>query len=179
MGRTDSFRLFADYNLWMNDKIYTTAAMLPAAALTLDRGAFFKSILGTLEHLVVADTLWLKRFVAHPSGGALAPIDSLPLPNALDQAQFGALEPLRERREMLDRLVIDWVGGLEENDFDVPLTYRRINGESKTQPFGLVLVHFFNHQTHHRGQTTTLLTQAGVDVGVTDLLVRVPTVEPL
>lgn len=174
MARIDGLRLTADYNAWMNRSIYDAAARLPAEEVAADRGAFFGSILGTLEHLVVADTLWLKRFAEHPSGAALAPARDLPKPTGLSQIQFGALGPLRERRDLLDELFVDWTRSLVESDLDAPLTYRNLRGDVFTKPFDLVLLHFTNHQTHHRGQTTTLLTQAAVDVGVTDLLTLVP-----
>jgi uncharacterized damage-inducible protein DinB len=96
MAHLDHVRLLARYNAWMNGRLYDAAATLPEAALVVDRGAFFGSILGTLEHLVVADTLWLKRFAAHPAAGALAPVTALPAPTSLGQIQFGALAPLRE-----------------------------------------------------------------------------------
>ena len=178
MARIEQFRLLARYNTWMNGRLYDAAATLPAEALAENRGAFFGSILGTLEHLVVADTLWLKRFAAHPSAvEALAPVVALPAPTALDQIQFGALTPLRARRDLLDGAIEGFVGGLGETDLDLPLAYRNSKGVASTRHFGLLLTHFFNHQTHHRGQATTLLSQAGVDVGVTDLLTLIPALD--
>ena len=174
MARIDHLRLLARYNGWMNARLYEAAATLPAEALAENRGAFFGSILGTLEHLVVADTLWLTRFAALPPATALAVVTALPRPVALDQIQFGALAPLRDRRDLLDRAIEAFVGDLDDADLDRPLTYRSLKGVPATRDFGLVLTHFFNHQTHHRGQTTTLLSQAGVDVGVTDFLMLIP-----
>lgn len=174
MTRAALFRLMADYNAWMNAKVHDAAARLSADALAQDRGAFFGSILGTLEHLVIGDTLWLGRFATHRSGGALAEVAALPKPKALDQIQFGALAPLRARREMLDRAIVAWAGGLDEAVLDETLTFRRVNGEAVTKLFGPLILHFFNHQTHHRGQLTTLLSQSGLDVGSTDLLMLIP-----
>jgi uncharacterized damage-inducible protein DinB len=174
MGRLEGLRLMADYNAWMNRSVYDAAARLPAEEIATDRGAFFGSILGTLEHLVVADTIWTQRFAEHPAGAALAPVRELARPSGLAQIQFGALAPLRERREMLDGLIVAWMASLAESDLDLPLAYRNTRGDAFVKPFALVLGHVFNHQTHHRGQTTTLLSQAGVDVGGTDLLTLVP-----
>lgn len=176
MSRIEQFRLLARYNGWMNAKLYDAAATLPPEAVAADRGAFFGSILGTLEHLVVADTIWLKRFAEHPAGGALAPVRELPQPASLDAVQFGALAPLRERRDFLDRLIDAFVADLRPADLDTALAYRSTKGVPFSKPFADVLTHVFNHQTHHRGQTTTLLFQAGVDPGVTDLLVLIPDV---
>lgn len=174
MSRITQLRLMAEYNTWMNAKLYDAAAGLSQEDVARNRGAFFGSILGTLEHLVVADTLWLKRFAEHPAGTALAPVRALPKPASLDAIQFGAIEPLRLRREMLDRVIATWIETLEEADLDTVLAYQNSRGIPYAKPFGLLLVHVFNHQTHHRGQATTLLTQAGAEVGVTDLLALIP-----
>ena len=169
------FALLADYNQWMNRRLYDAAATLPHATLVADRGAFFKSILGTLNHLVVADTIWLKRFRAHPScPKALASLDDVVTPTALDAMLYTDLAQLRERREWLDQIILIWVDELDGATLRSELDYTSIQGVPARRPVSAVLMHFFNHQTHHRGQVTTLLAQAGVDVGVTDLLVRTP-----
>lgn len=178
MARIEHFRLLARYNAWMNGRLYDAAATLPPEVLTENRGAFFGSLLGTLEHIVVGDTLWLKRFATHPAAGhALDPVVALPSPTALDQIQFGALGPLREQRDLMDRAIEAFVAELDETALDHPLAYRSSKGVASTRNFGLVLTHFFNHQTHHRGQATTLLSQAGVDVGATDLLLLIPALD--
>lgn len=175
MSRTAHIALLARYNEWMNNKLYEAAAALPAKELTADRGAFFGSLLATLNHIAVADTIWLKRIGVHPRfAAALAPVSALPTPIALDQPLFDSLAALREHRAWLDRLILDWSAGLTEADLDAVISYRRMNGEANQRQLGLLLLHFFNHQTHHRGQATTLLSQAGVDVGTTDLLLLVP-----
>lgn len=178
MPRTAHFTLLARYNEWMNNKLYEAAAALPEGELAAGRGAFFGSLLATLNHIAVGDTIWLKRIAAHPRfAAALAPLAALPLPAALDAPLCDSFAALRERRAWLDRLILDWAGGLAEADLDAVISYRRMNGEANNRQLGLLLLHFFNHQTHHRGQATTLLSQAGVDVGVTDLLMLVPEAE--
>ena len=174
MTQIAQLRLMARYNGWMNERLYDAAAALPHEAVVADRGAFFRSILGTLEHLVVADTIWLKRFAEHPAGSPLAPVRDLPMPASLDQIQFGALAPLRERRGLLDRMIESWIDGLDPKALGTVLSYRNTRGEPHAKELGLVLAHVFNHQTHHRGQATTLLTQAGAEVGATDLLLLIP-----
>lgn len=176
MARAEHFRLMANYNGWMNDRVYAVAARLSHEDLWADRGAFFRSIGGTLEHLVVGDTIWLKRFAVFPAGSeALAPVVALAAPRGLDHLQFGRLAPLAERRRLLDAAMIAWIDHLADHDFDAPLTYTNTKGVASTRPFGLLVQHLFNHQTHHRGQVATLLTQAGMDVGETDLLALIPT----
>lgn len=178
MPGTAHITLLARYNEWMNNKLYEAAAALPPEELAADRKAFFGSLLATLNHIAVADTIWLKRIAAHPRfATALAPLAALPAPAALDQPLCDSFSALRERRIFLDRLVLDWTGSLSDDDLLAVISYRRMNGEANRRQLGLLLMHFFNHQTHHRGQATTLLSQAGIDVGVTDLLTLIPDAE--
>jgi uncharacterized damage-inducible protein DinB len=175
MSTLDHIALMAKYNAWMNAKLYETAGKLPPEALALDRKAFFKSILGTLNHIVVGDTLWLKRFAKHPGNHvALDPVRAMETPTALNQILFHDLQALGEQRRFLDNLIIEWAASLTENDLQHSLRYANSKGEQFQRRFASLVMHFFNHQTHHRGQATTLLMQAGLDVGVTDLLALIP-----
>ena len=170
--------LLARYNAWMNTKLYDAAATLSQQALALDRGAFFGSILGTLNHIVVGDTLWLKRFATLPvQPAALATLEAvrqLPNPAGLDEVLFTDLTALRQRRTLLDEAISAWVAALTAADLAANLDYANTKGVAQNKPVDSLLLHFFNHQTHHRGQATTLLAQAGVDVGVTDLVALIP-----
>ncbi len=167
----------ARYNEGMNRQVYDCAAQLDAIELAQDRGAFFGSILGTLNHLVVGDVVWLKRFAAHPVNFAeLELVRSMPQPQALNQIVATDFGVLRSRREVLDRAMVDWVEGLTAADLDLVLDYQNMKGIPARRQLGSLLCHFFNHQTHHRGQLTTLLSQVGLDVGVTDLLNILPQV---
>lgn len=173
----DHIRLMATYNTWMNEKIYQAAMTLSPEALAADRKAFFGSILGTLNHLVVADTIWLKRFSAHPANYvALAAISDLLQPTSLDQMLFAEIEALAQRRNLLDGVIEAWSREITEVQLDHMLSYANMKGVVAQKNFFSLLMHFFNHQTHHRGQTTTLLVQAGVDCGATDLLLLIPSV---
>jgi uncharacterized damage-inducible protein DinB len=163
--------LMADYNQWMNNKIYTAARGLPAEALAAERQAFFGSIIGTLNHLVVADTIWLQRFATHSAGhSVLEPISRLPAPTALNTLLFADIEALTDHRLRLDDTIKQWAAQLTEADLLETLHYRNMKGVAAAKRFSSLIMHFFNHQTHHRGQVSTLLFQAGVDIGVTDLL---------
>ncbi|MGF6094108.1 DinB family protein [Pseudomonas sp. 18175] len=171
MNRTEHIALLAHYNQWMNRKLYHAAATLSDEQLAMDRQAFFGSILGTLNHLALGDTVWLKRFALHPAGySALAPLEAIATPTDLRQLVFADIRQLAAHRAWLDQLIIDWVQTVQAPDLDHRLHYQNMRGMPAHKNFFSLLVHFFNHQTHHRGQATTLLTQAGVDVGDTDLL---------
>jgi uncharacterized damage-inducible protein DinB len=175
MSLSDHVRLMASYNAWMNARLYEAAAKLSAAELARDRKAFFGSLLATLNHLVVADTIWLKRFATHRANfAALDPIRSLPSPASLDQILFADLEPLAAHRRMLDGVISTWSEAVTDGDLAHVLHYTNSRGIVSDRNFFSLVMHFFNHQTHHRGQATTLLFQAGVDVGVTDMLAVIP-----
>lgn len=175
MSETGNLTLMADYNRWMNEQLYALAAPLGEAALREDNGAFFSSLFGTFSHILVADIIWLKRFARHPGCGAgLAMLADVPWPQALDETPCTNFVALRGQREWLDALIADWVATLTTADMDLALDYKNMKGVAGHRRFGSLMLHFFNHQTHHRGQITTLLSQAGVEVGVTDLLVRIP-----
>ena len=171
VNRIEQIALMASYNQWMNRKVYDAAGKLSDAELALDRQAFFGSILGTLNHLALGDTVWLKRFALHPAGfTALEPLSAITTPQDLKQLAFNNLHELATRRAWLDQLIVDWSHSLQEPDLDHRLPYHNMRGMAADKNFYSLLIHFFNHQTHHRGQVTTLLTQAGQDVGDTDLL---------
>lgn len=123
-------------------------------------GAFFKSIHATFNHLIVADYLWLSRLDGEPCEV-----------RALDEELYGDFDELRKQRHFTDDRLDRIVSRLTDEALAGDLTYRRMsgNGDQVTTPLTLVFMHLFNHQTHHRGQVSTLLMQCGVDVGRTDL----------
>ena len=160
MSALDTFRAMAQYNCWMNERLYAVCADIPDAERRRDRGAFFKSIHGTLNHLLLADRLWLGRFVDRPFK-----VDSL------DQELYADFDELRVQRERTDREILDFSATLDEEALARDFGFTTIvNPGEHVFPFRHVLLHFFNHQTHHRGQVTTLIKQAGYEPGVTDLM---------
>lgn len=170
MPTREDIVLLARYNASMNSRLYAAAAALPRDALNADRGAFFGSLIGTLNHIVAGDTIWLRRFMGHPSGfPALEAMAGVPVPASLAHIHSDDLDTLRELRVRLDAVIEDLAAGLSDGDLAQTLSYRNARGGCRKR-FGSLLLHFFNHQTHHRGQATTLLSQAGVDIGATDLL---------
>jgi len=175
MSLKPDFELMAQYNQWMNARLYALAANLDDAELRADRGAFFGSILATLAHIVAADMHWLKRFAtAMPGVASLDGVRAVPLPPLVRGVVSPDFGQLRSDREALDATIIAFTREATDALYAQPLHYVNTAGESHTKQSGLVLRHFFNHQTHHRGQVTTLFSQLGVDVGVTDLLALVP-----
>ncbi len=167
--------LMAKYNEWMNAKLYETASKLPPDEFARDRGAFFGSVLGTLNHIMVADILWLKRFAGHPAGyRTLEPLRGVHAPAALNEILHGDFASLSQHRRALDATIGAWAGEIAEADLEHVLDYTNTRGVRSQKRFASLVFHFFNHQSHHRGQASTLLFQAGLDVGVTDLLAVIP-----
>ena len=167
----DGTVLMARYNQWMNERLYGACATLTPQALRQDRQAFFGSVLGTLNHLAVGDTLWMHRFVSRPESLAVrADMAHFPHPTSLRDTLHDQWGDLLRYRQRLDELIVRWAQGLSAQHLAEDFAYTNVAGEPACRPFGAVVQHFFNHQTHHRGQVSTLLFQAGVDVGVTDLL---------
>ena len=175
MSRTEHICLMAKYNEWMNARLYEAAMSLPDEELLANRKAFFGSVFGILNHLAVGDTIWLKRFATHPANySALELVRDLPTPARLDQLLFPDVQSLASYRRSLDQVIAEWARSISDDDLDQVLHYANTKGVAADRMFFSLIMHFFNHQTHHRGQATTLLSQAGVDVGVTDLLAIIP-----
>jgi len=171
-------KTMAAYNEWMNARLYAAAGRLSPAELSAERKAFFGSIIGTLNHIVVGDTVWLKRFAKHPSTfTSLDPARALDHPVALNQIMFADLQALLARRTMLDSVILRWSDELADSDLQITIAYTNMKGVAANKTLAALLLQFFNHQTHHRGQATTLMSQAGEDVGVTDVLALLPDVE--
>lgn len=145
---TERYRMFAGYNAWANHRLYEATAKLTDAEYRADRGAFFKSVHGTLNHLLVGDRIWMQRFTGKGEG-----------PARLDMILFDDLSALAAARRAEDARIDDWVCALGAADLERSFTYRSItNPVTVMQPLAPALDHFFNHQTHHRGQAHCLLT---------------------
>lgn len=155
----DHYRRFARYNRWANARLYGACAALPEGEFTRPRPSFFGSLSATLNHLLVADTIWMGRFVGEPTSIT-----------SLDQTLHAELGPLRAAREAMDGRIVAFVDGLDEAAFDAPLSYRTMAGAPFEDPLSALLAHLFNHQTHHRGQAHGLLSLAGASPPPLDLL---------
>lgn len=144
----DRYKMFAGYNAWANERLYDAAAKLSAEEYRADRGAFFKSMHGTLNHILVADRIWMKRFTGQGEA-----------PAKLDAILHEELASLRAARDREDARISAFVGTLSENALAADFSYRTIvNPKTVTQPLSPALDHVFNHQTHHRGQVHAILT---------------------
>ncbi len=166
MITTQFAQTMARYNRWQNRNLYEAADTLSDAARKQERGAFFGSIHGTLAHLMFGDGIWMSRFAADDSFKPLA--KSIPE----SPHMFPDWVALKAARAALDERIIAWADALRQSDLDGELTW--YSGAMKreiTKPRALLITHFFNHQTHHRGQVHAMLTAAGAKPHDTDLMV--------
>ncbi|QDC09623.1 damage-inducible protein DinB [Oceanicola sp. D3] len=154
-------RMMARYNAWQNEQVMSCVRHLPPDELTKDRGAFFGSILATLNHMVWADTSWMSRFDGGP--GPDVPVEE----NTRCCLTIGAWEAARFQ---LDGRIKVWAAGLRELDLVGDLTWHSptYNADYR-KPMAICVTQLFNHQTHHRGQVHAMLTSIGLDPGITDL----------
>ncbi|MDB5571041.1 MAG: damage-inducible protein DinB [Hyphomicrobiales bacterium] len=154
--------MMARYNSWQNRSLYGCAAGLSDAERKVDRGAFFGSIHATLNHILWADQMWLSRFAGTPQP-AVGASDSVRM--------FAQFEALAQARTAMDATIEDWAGRLDPAWLAGDLTwFSGILKRDMSKPKALLIVHFFNHQTHHRGQAHAMLTAAGCKPDDTDLM---------
>jgi uncharacterized damage-inducible protein DinB len=162
MIATEHVRLMARYNRWQNQSLYREADRLGETARRQERGAFFSSIHGTLSHLMWGDRVWMHRFdgLEKPAGGI---------------ADSVALHPdwaaLKVSRAHFDAVICAWAGRVSDAWLgDHTSWHSGAMGRDVTRPNWLLVTHFFNHQTHHRGQVHAMITAAGGKPDDTDLI---------
>jgi uncharacterized damage-inducible protein DinB len=149
----------ADYNRWMNGKVYETCQSIADSDRKKDLGAFFGSIHHTLDHILWADDALLIRLREEDRS-----IEPYRAPMIAD------FEELQLRRQQTDAQICQWASEIDNASLMAPYEFVSVMyGKSKILPRYALAMHLFNHQTHHRGQVTTLLSQLGHDVGITDL----------
>jgi len=153
------FSRFAAYNAWANTRLYDAAGQLDPAARTRDIGAYFTSLHGTLNHILVADQVWMRRLTGEG-----------PDPRELDEITQPGFRALRRAREAEDARISAYVDGLAEDAFAESVDYANLAGQPQNMERGLILAHFFNHQTHHRGQAHDGLKRLGLEPPALDLL---------
>jgi uncharacterized damage-inducible protein DinB len=166
------FRLMGRYNTWINQRLFDVAATLTEEERRRDLGAFFHSVHGTLNHLLLTDRHWMHRFAT------CTPIRFKSLDDAKLISELGAhgrelfsqFNELRAERAETDAVLNSWLAELEPAMLSSTMRYANSQGIERAHPLWFAIAHLFNHQTHHRSQATTLIQQLGRDYGVTDFL---------
>ena len=159
-------RTMAAYNAKMNRRLYDAASRLSNAERRRDRGAFWHSIHGTLAHILWGDGVWMSRF-----GNWSRP--TTPMKESDHFTEDWA--ELCVEREKADADILRWAATVNEAWLDEELAFFSLIVEREVSaPKRLLVTHFFNHQTHHRGQAHALITAAGEKTDDTDLFLVVP-----
>ena len=137
----ENFRQLAAYNHWANLRLYGAALELPEEAYRRSTGVFFGSLHGTLNHLLLTDRIWLRRLTGNGEH-----------PDRLDAILHNDRRDLLHARMAEDARLNEVVGTYVDADLVKPVAYRTTSGKAYQQPLQDILLHLFNHQTHHRGQ---------------------------
>lgn len=155
-------RTFARYNSWMNQHLLASCSVLRDDARKKPLPVPFGSLHGLWNHLLVADSLWLSRF------------EQTPLPfefRGLDMELYADWNELVIARSALDQRISEFAQSLTEERLNTTLKWQpATRPDAQEKPFWMVMAHFWNHHTHHRGQITGAMETLGLDCGVTDLL---------
>lgn len=161
MPSIDDAILMARYNHWQNESLVAAASTLSPSERQMERGAFFGSIEKTFSHLLWGDTTWLSRFTGSPlpQGG---------IPQSTDL--ITNWDTFCGERTALDRSILAWAHALTSEWMVGDISwFSGALGRDVSKPKQTLVLHFFNHQTHHRGQIHAMLTSAGAQPGATDL----------
>lgn len=153
------FELMAEYNKWMDEKIYNVCLQIPDEIRKKDLGAFFKSIHSTLNHIYYGDLAWIERLR-----------DKKFTPRQISIDLYEDFDDLRAAQNRIDLDILDWVRDLTPDKLNQTFDYvSNVGNFSRKLPIWVLTTHMFNHQTHHRGQLTTLIKQLGYEPGITDI----------
>jgi len=160
MSNIEQFKIQAQYNKWMNDHFYLLCDSISDEERKRDVGVFFKSIHGTLNHILLGDRLWMSRFQ-----DATFDIESL------DQELYSDYDELKKQRAITDGNISNYIDNLADDKLHQPITFvSKVKQSEHTYILRDCVLHFFQHQIHHRGQISTLISQLGIDIGVTDMM---------
>ncbi len=155
----EHLRLMARYNKWANDRVSTVISAIDEADYMKPRDAFFGSIHGAVNHLLLVDRLWRGRMIGNPYPAA-----------ALNEIVCEDRKTFMHERDLENDIIIDFVDGLSSADIEGEFSYTTYSGVDGTDKRRIVLAHMFNHATHHRGQVHALLTQVPSDPPPLDLI---------
>ena len=158
----EHLRMMARYNKWANAQLNTAVMNISHDAYMAEREAFFGSIHGGLNHILLVDRIWRGRVEgnSHPA-------------DRLDIIVTNSREAFLRERMAEDDILIDFTDSFDRKSLDEKVTYSSLIGFTGTDPRRLILAHMFNHATHHRGQIHALLTQVPADPPPLDLMVYI------
>lgn len=153
-------RTMGRYNQWANIRLYAACGALSPEDFSRPRPSFFGSIMATLNHILVGDSIWFGRFTGNLPPGV----------TQLNQILHPDYAALKSAREAKDAEIIAFCDSMTTDRLNGMFSYTNSRGQSFTDPLFPPLMHFFNHQTHHRGQVHVLLSHAGINPPELDMI---------
>ncbi|MGC9459284.1 DinB family protein [Vibrio genomosp. F10] len=175
MDLASSFKMLATYNQRMNEQLIAVCQQLTAEQLQKETHSFFPTVMDYWNHILFGDLIMLQRLVANNIVVLdTATAERLPIAKGIHDTFVDDLLSLKTLRHTLDHAYISMTRDFDTNTFDKKIHYITTEGQAIEKNVGEFCQHIFNHQTHHRGQLTCLLSQFGLDFGCTDLPMIVP-----
>ncbi|WDE01579.1 DinB family protein [Thalassomonas actiniarum] len=175
MSLVKNFRMLSRYNIRINRQLLGCCEQLSTQALTKESHSFFPNVISYWNHLLFGDLILLKRLAANNLAGfTLNDFDTFPEPVSPQDIYHQELTDIRTLREQVDQVIVEFFANLTDDECAQLMSYTSTEGELITKCVADVCQHLFNHQSHHRGQLTCVLSQLGIDYGCMDLPVLVP-----
>lgn len=174
MSLVTNFQMLAKYNQRINEQLIICCQSLPKEDLTKESHSFFPNIISYWNHIIFGDLIMLTRLAANEVASlSLADFTELPTPKSPHDIYHDNFSDVIELRNNVDVLINLYCRNLTDENCQQFISYQTTEGESITKKVADITQHMFNHQTHHRGQLTCILSQLGVDYGCMDLPVIV------
>ena len=175
MDLSSNFRILAVYNQRMNQQLISVCEQLSYEQLHSETNSFFPTVMAHWNHILFGDLIMLQRLVANDMVSMDSQVlELLPTAKSVDDIFVETLDELRSIRKTVDEIYVQITAEFGNTDYDREVCYVTTEGQELVRNLGEFCQHIFNHQTHHRGQLTCILSQFGLDFGCTDLPVIVP-----
>lgn len=170
MSLVKNFKMMSAYNQSVNEQLITCCAALTIKQLNQDSKSFFPSIIAYWNHILFGDLILLSRLAQNNVGNlSREHLSTFPQPKSPRDIYCNDFSEVIILRRKVDSLIQWYCDNLTEEECEQFISYRTTEGQSLTKAVADITQHLFNHQTHHRGQLTCVLSQLGVDYGCMDL----------
>lgn len=175
MSLANNFRMLSLYNQRINHQLLICCRDLSVADLNKETHSFFSNIINYWNHVLFGDLIMLRRLGNNDIGGfSLAYLDDFPVPTSGRDIYHIEISDVALLRTRVDKVIVKCFLGINDDDCLQMISYKTTEGVAITKSVADFCQHLFNHQTHHRGQLTCILSQLGVDYGCMDLPIIVP-----
>jgi len=180
MSQLRSFQISVLYNQRMNQQLLICCQQLSQTQCEQETGSFFPNVIAYWNHLLFGDLILIRRIIANKIAGlSLSLLDGLPIATSTSDCYCSTIDEVIELRTKVDIIIEQVINALSENDISKLIHYKTTEGDEVSARVSDILQHMFNHQTHHRGQLTCVLSQLGINFGCTDLPVLVSEMKDL